>query len=155
MLVCTECMLNALCVFGLFIWLCRWWTWSFTRLFDFWLGHVGLLLVGATIFYMSDIVFHCFLWNHTIHSDSLSSASQGNLLIADYGNKRIQRCSTASPGAACMTVIGRGSAGSGSIELNRPIGVTMAADGTLWNAKLSLPARNWLCWRDAEWLGCL
>eukprot|EP00931_Biecheleriopsis_adriatica_P096224 TRINITY_DN6987_c0_g2_i1.p1 TRINITY_DN6987_c0_g2~~TRINITY_DN6987_c0_g2_i1.p1 ORF type:complete len:936 (-),score=109.96 TRINITY_DN6987_c0_g2_i1:185-2836(-) len=47
-------------------------------------------------------------------------------IIADSGNDRIQKCPGHSPGAACTTVAGTGSAGSSLTQFKHPSGVTLA-----------------------------
>jgi len=52
----------------------------------------------------------------------------GDYVIVDHANHRVQRCSAASPGAACQTIAGTGGRGDGN-ALNSPVGVTINADG--------------------------
>ena len=55
--------------------------------------------------------------------------SNGDLLIADTGNDRVQVCSRASPGASCITVGGVNGSGSGAQQLLGPGGATVDSDG--------------------------
>ena len=54
----------------------------------------------------------------------------GDYMVVDTWNHRIQRCPAASPGTACDTVAG-GSQGGGLPQLDGPRGVAVAADGAL------------------------
>ena len=56
--------------------------------------------------------------------------AEGNYLIADTGNDRIQLCSALAPGSDCQTVAGTGSPGSGATELFSPNSVAWIAPRT-------------------------
>ena len=56
--------------------------------------------------------------------------TDGDYLVADRDNHRVQRCPAASPGGDCETVAG-GSQGSGLTELNGPCGIAIDVDGSL------------------------
>ena len=47
----------------------------------------------------------------------------GDYVITDQWNHRVQKCPKASPGAACTTVAGTGVAGAGATQLNSPSGI--------------------------------
>ena len=59
--------------------------------------------------------------------------ANGDYVIADSSNNRVQRCPAASPGAACETIMGTGEAGIGYEQLSAPQGVTIH-DGDLFIA---------------------
>ena len=47
----------------------------------------------------------------------------GDYVITDEENYRVQKCPKASPGAACTTVAGTGGQGAGPTQLNSPYGI--------------------------------
>ena len=47
----------------------------------------------------------------------------GDYVITDQNNHRVQKCPKASPGAACTTVAGTGGKGAGDTQLNKPCGI--------------------------------
>ena len=55
--------------------------------------------------------------------------SNGDLLIADTSNDRVQLCPAASPGAPCITVGGVDGFGSGAQQLDTPREATVDGDG--------------------------
>jgi len=56
--------------------------------------------------------------------------ADGDYIVVDNSNHRVQRCSAASPGSECETIAG-GSPGSGFTQLQAPEGVALDADGAL------------------------
>ena len=62
--------------------------------------------------------------------NDIALTPDGDYVVADTGNHRIQHCPAASPGTACETVAG-GSQGGGLPQLDGPRGVAVAADGAL------------------------
>ena len=56
--------------------------------------------------------------------------AEGNYLIADTGNNRIQLCSALAPGTPCQYVAGTGSSGSGATEFHHPYSVACIAPRT-------------------------
>ena len=47
----------------------------------------------------------------------------GDYVITDHDNHRVQKCPKASAGAACTTVAGTGGKGAGDTQLNGPFGI--------------------------------
>ena len=48
----------------------------------------------------------------------------GDYVVTDVGNHRVQKCPKASPGAACTTVAGTGGLGTGATQLYYPTGIS-------------------------------
>ena len=59
----------------------------------------------------------------------LAFDGSGDLLIADYGNHRVQLCPFDSPRTGCATVVGTGTSGSGAAELSSPLSVVLDGAG--------------------------
>ena len=47
----------------------------------------------------------------------------GDYVVTDTNNHRVQKCPKASPGAACITVAGTGGQGAGATQLYGPHGI--------------------------------
>ena len=60
---------------------------------------------------------------------SVELDSNGDLLIADTSNHRVQLCPAASPGSSCITVGGVDGFGSGAQQLDGPREATVDGDG--------------------------
>ena len=60
----------------------------------------------------------------------IALTAEGDYVVADRFNHRIQRCAAASPGTDCETIAG-GSQGGGLPQLDGPEDVAIAADGDL------------------------
>ena len=48
----------------------------------------------------------------------------GDYVVTDTFNHRVQKCPKASPGAACTTVAGTGGYGAGDTQLYYPTGIS-------------------------------